>query len=925
MQSTSPIWKWLWNEDGKNLPPSEYEGDIVSFDNPGYTYPKDITIGIEPVQSGSGDPSPTNVRPISGWTGANVWDDPKYGGTVAWNQLVDYLSADDWRAEGGVTASYADGIATMSNSIANTNGIQTKILKSVQKDHKYLLSIEAKSPTVMGDAGRFGQYSGSGVIMGFAVPTVNTWIARAVILNCTNSNNTHPFYIYCSTAYDNLQVRNPQIIDLTQMFGTAIADQVYAMEQTTPGAGVAWFRNLFPKDYYAYNAGEETCVSAVNGDPYTHIPISWQSEAGTVYGGTLDVTTGLLTVEMGMVDLGTLNWYYQPNWGRANSFYAVLDIKQVPSSTVANMLCSIYKTVNADGIYLGTDKAICNNGIFTRVSDSSYTDAVTFKTAMSGVQLVYELATPQTYQLSPTDVALLLGVNNVWADTGDMTVALVSAGYTRLEARAVIAGTVYTDISAPVIHRAAMQGALSVGNVAAASLALTVRGAGSIPRSAAVVIETRLNDGQTASEWLPQGTFYISRRGKDPVTGLLALECYDALLKANALWTPSAGVWPRTMAAVAAELASLLGLEIDSRTEVPEGAEYVVAEPVAGTTVRDALGGIAQAAGGSWIVTPGNRLRLVTLDGAGDALEVAGVVGGMDAGPAGTVTGVRSTVDGVATLTGDDTGIVVDVTVAPMIAADMAERLIGLTYQPFRLTGAVYDPAAELGDAVRAGAAGEVASALWDERVCLGPAVRGEIAAPEAGEVTDEYPYISKNESAISLLKARVQELSDTAVAGTTILYASGASATDPPAEGWSTTPPEHVDGRYVWQKVVTLYADGRSETSAAVNISGADGADATVLRIDSSRGTVFKNNQVSTVLSVAIYHGPDRVTDTAGLARVFGPGAYLQWSWQRMGEDRYGVISSDDSRIGDGGFTFTLSPADVDTKVTFMCELIVN
>ena len=170
-----------------------------------------------------------------------------------------------------------------------------------------------------------------------------------------------------------------------------------------------------------------------------------------------------------------------------------------------------------------------------------------------------------------------------------------------------------------------------------------------------------------------------------------------------------------------------------------------------------------------------------------------------------------------------------------------------------------------------------------------------------------------------------MQELSDTAVAGTTILYASGASATDPPAEGWSTTPPEHVDGRYVWQKVVTLYADGRSETSEAVNITGADGEDATVLRIDSSRGTVFKNNQVSTVLSVAIYHGPDRITDTTAFARAFGVGAYLQWSWQRMGEDRYGIISSDDSRIGDGGFTFTLSPADVDTKVTFMCELIVN
>lgn len=502
--------------------------------------------------------------------------------------------------------------------------------------------------------------------------------------------------------------------------------------------------------------------------------------------------------------------------------------------------------------------------------------------------------------------------------------ALWAAG-APLQVRAVIGGVAYTDISAPVICRATMQDKLAVGNVVSASLALSLRGAGRVPRSAAVAIEARLTDGETASEWLPQGTFYVSRRMRDPVTGALALECYDALLKANAVWTPSAGAWPRALSAVTAELAALLGVALDGRTVIPTGAAYAMSQPSEGTTIRDALSLIAQAAGGNWIVTPVGRLRLARLGERGDAVDVVGVVGGMDVGAAGTITGVRSTVDGVVTLTGDDTGVVVDVAVAPVIAAELAERLIGQAWQPFRLDGAIYDPAAEPGDLVRAGAGGEVASALCSEQAALGPAFRGNIAAPDPGEVSDEYPYISKTDSAVSLLKARVQDLSETAVAGTTVLYASGASATEAPADGWRTTPPERRDGMYIWQKVVTLYADGRSETSEAVNITGADGADATVLRIDSSRGTVFKNNQVSTVLSVAIYHGPDRITDTAALARVFGPGAYLQWRWQRMGEDRYGIISSDDSRIGDGGFTFTLSPADVDTKVTFMCELIVN
>ena len=96
------------------------------------------------------------------------------------------------------------------------------------------------------------------------------------------------------------------------------------------------------------------------------------------------------------------------------------------------------------------------------------------------------------------------------------------------------------------------------------------------------------------------------------------------------------------------------------------------------------------------------------------------------------------------------------------------------------------------------------------------------------------------------------------------------------------------------------------------------------VLRIDSSRGTVFKNSAVSTVLTVAVYWNGRRITDSAALRQAFGAGAYLQWRWQRMDEDRFGVILASDSRITDDGFTFTLTPQDVDTKVTFMCELIV-
>lgn len=104
----------------------------------------------------------------------------------------------------------------------------------------------------------------------------------------------------------------------------------------------------------------------------------------------------------------------------------------------------------------------------------------------------------------------------------------------------------------------------------------------------------------------------------------------------------------------------------------------------------------------------------------------------------------------------------------------------------------------------------------------------------------------------------------------------------------------------------------------------GKKGEDAAVLRIDSSRGTVFKNNAVTTVLSVTVYYGSQRITNITDLRAAFGSGAYLEWKWQKVNEESFGTILSTDSRLSNDGFTFSLTPADVDTKVTFLCNLIV-
>ena len=133
----------------------------------------------------------------------------------------------------------------------------------------------------------------------------------------------------------------------------------------------------------------------------------------------------------------------------------------------------------------------------------------------------------------------------------------------------------------------------------------------------------------------------------------------------------------------------------------------------------------------------------------------------------------------------------------------------------------------------------------------------------------------------------------------------------------------KNADGQYVIDisaASVRFGVNGKSVEEALTEIKDEV---ATILHIESSRGTAFKNNCVSTILSVVIFHGKDRITDSATMREVFGSGAYLQWYWQRLDDESFGVISSSDTRFGDDGFTFTLSPSDVDAKITFRCELI--
>ena len=127
--------------------------------------------------------------------------------------------------------------------------------------------------------------------------------------------------------------------------------------------------------------------------------------------------------------------------------------------------------------------------------------------------------------------------------------ALWAAG-ARLEARVTVDGVERATMTSPVISRALTQDGPGVGNAVSAMCQATVLTSDAIAKAATVQVHARLTDGATTSEWLPAGTFLIARRRRDPVNGTLALECYDALLKANAIWEPASGVMPSSTTSI---------------------------------------------------------------------------------------------------------------------------------------------------------------------------------------------------------------------------------------------------------------------------------------------------------------------------------------------------------------------------------------
>jgi hypothetical protein len=120
-----------------------------------------------------------------------------------------------------------------------------------------------------------------------------------------------------------------------------------------------------------------------------------------------------------MVDLGTLEWHFIIDRFTAN----LIDNKTIGDKDEPNMVCSSYPTTTwYYGIRHLSEKCVYLYSNTLGANNSSYTDAAAFKTAMSGVQLCYELETPLTLTLTPAELELLKGNNTITANGAEISI-----------------------------------------------------------------------------------------------------------------------------------------------------------------------------------------------------------------------------------------------------------------------------------------------------------------------------------------------------------------------------------------------------------------------------------------------------------------------------------------------------------------------
>ena len=353
---------------------STAEAAIATCDDAAGGLPlKKLTANIVPAQAGSGDPSPDNVRAISGYTGVTV--------TRTGKNLLNY---DAWKS---VTL-------TRGTAIFENNGVS---LTATANDAYTNQTI--------------GAYPANARI---AVETGKTYVFT---WDC-DADAQGRVYVFSIRDGQAVSLVNTLATNKTLSFTAGANDKFITFRLGVFYAGATiHYRDLMFRQATDDSTFEQSQVAIY--------PVTFPTAAGTVYGGTLIVNSdgsGALTVDTAgwtfdgtetPSNIGTLTNYYRARYNTANlAGTSIVDgVTKYSHGIIDNTYAGDFAHAYGTPSYVYAFVPIVEG-----LSVKQYMAAQA--AANTPVQVTYKLATPTTYALSAVQVATMLnGVNNVWTDT----------------------------------------------------------------------------------------------------------------------------------------------------------------------------------------------------------------------------------------------------------------------------------------------------------------------------------------------------------------------------------------------------------------------------------------------------------------------------------------------------------------------------
>ena len=362
-------------------------GDIASFADGADGVPlKDLVVNIQPKQA-SGTPSPTNILPITGWTAANI---TRAGKNLLHLSLSDIIAYNGAETFSGNVCTKGGGTCTM---VTDSNGNVTECILNGTFSARADFSLIRNK-----DLSNFSNKLLSGVPSGGGSSSYSMFLAM----------QASPYTSY------GVDTGNGATLGTIQSTNTMLFIRVAAGYTAN---------NVVIKPMIRPASFTDATFEPYNGNTYN---ISFGSSAGTVYGGTLDVTTGMLTVTWALANV--------PKTGQIITLqdavcyrYELADLK-ILANYDAYMCTHFSKTDpiwnnpsngNVSNQRSNYYNVVLRNDSLTTFSDwTNWLDAQ--ETNGTPVQLCYALAQPISYQLTPAEVKTLLGNNNIWSDTGSV-------------------------------------------------------------------------------------------------------------------------------------------------------------------------------------------------------------------------------------------------------------------------------------------------------------------------------------------------------------------------------------------------------------------------------------------------------------------------------------------------------------------------